>query len=1416
MKRRRIESITLVTLLLICQCLLAQHRNYNIYNLSSDNGLPTNDFQFAYQDSYGFLWLASYDGLFRWDGYSFKKYNHDEENPKSLSHNIIYSVFEDAERRLWIGTIEGLNLYDRAADGFIRCSIGQNGQKIPVNAIITDSQNRLWLGTSFGLCNYDHATGLSEWYANKSTDDVVFSLTIDKNDNLWIGTFNDGVRRFSIARKSFTSFRHTKNDQGTIVSNKIKSLRVDHNGNVWVGTADKGITVLNRDGKVVKHYTDLTRSNTTIQNPVNVVYEDKNHTMWVGVGREPLYYIEEDLGIPRPLTETLSDNNQNRLRSVNAICEDSFGNIWFATTGNGLFYTNVSKNVIENYLRTAIKGLESTTITCFYEDNQGNIWLGTDGAGLIKFNPKTKSFSLYNSRSHQLTSNAINDIKGDREGKLWLSTWHGGVMQFDPKTEKIKSYVNDPANHRSLILNDAKTLLIDDSLVWIGTHGEGLVAFDTKRQTFTDHTSNGSIPFPLNAPAWINHLFKDSKNRLWIGTYSGLFCFDGKALKHYEHSNDTVSISSNSVNMIAEDNDGVIWLISESGGLDRFNEKTNDFSRLTDKLSLPETMKGIVIDHNNTLWITSNEGIVTLDPSRRQVKRYDASEGLQGNSFFHKAVLCTKNGRLLFGGPRGFNVLHPDSLKSPSIPTKFYFTDLYIYNLKQSPGEQNSPLKEVLQLTSDLTLTHEQSFFSIEFAAINFYSLGKTQYAYKLDGLHDQWIELQKERKVSFTNLDPGDYTLRIRYTDMSGAWKEATNALRITVLPPWWKTIWFRILVVSLLIAGVVAVFYFRVSAIRNRNKFLKEEVERRTQELSELNSFLVERNEEISQQKERLEVYNAEILRQTDKILQQQTHISAQNEKLEHHVEELEKLNRTKDHFFSILAHDLKNPISALTGISDFVKDNFSKLDKKDAQEYINSIYKSAYAIYDLLINLLNWSQTQSKTITYSPVSLNLKEMVQKNAMLLDQQFRNKHIVLNTEINPEHYIFADYNMIDTVLRNLLSNSIKFTEYNGTVTVSTFSQDDDIVLSITDTGVGMSADQVERLFKLDKANISTGTAGERGTGLGLVISHDFIEANKGKITVESRPGQGTTFHIALPKSVSAIKGKSKKTHGVDHADAPKLGFWEAFPMEKLMKIKGKKILIVDDNREIRSYLKLLLSETFEIFEAENGKEGMALALEMQPTTIISDVIMPDINGIAFCREVKSTTATSHIPVILLTSVSEEKAQLEGYEAGADAYLSKPVRKEILIQVILNLVQNQEKVRDRMRESILGNNAIHPEDLAVNKRDEEFLNRLIDFVNKNIANPTLDARNISEEFGISRSVLYAKIKTLTGQSVHEFIKSIRLKQSLKLLLDGRHTISQIALDVGFNSHSYFDKCFVKQYGVGPKEYVAKRRNMRIG
>lgn len=588
-----------------------------------------------------------------------------------------------------------------------------------------------------------------------------------------------------------------------------------------------------------------------------------------------------------------------------------------------------------------------------------------------------------------------------------------------------------------------------------------------------------------------------------------------------------------------------------------------------------------------------------------------------------------------------------------------------------------------------------------------------------------------------------------------------------------------------------------------------------KRTRELNETNSNLIEQNDEIKLQKEKLEESNSETKRQSDKILEQQQHIIIQNQKLEHTVTDLEKSNNTKDHFFFILAHDLKNPISALTDITGFMKDNLMKMEKKTLQEHMNSMHTSSAAVYELLINLLNWSRTQSKKIEYNPSDWKINKLVNKNARLLESQFNNKHIQLKVDVDNTLQVFADYNMIDTVIRNIISNSIKFTEYNGQVMIHSIEEENNIILRISDNGIGMLPEQLEKLFSIDKTN-TIGTAGEKGTGLGLVISKEFLQINKGEILVESEPKKGSTFYIKLPKSNIFEKSTTSKDLKKDTIqDNLTLDFWESFPIDRLQKIKGKKILIVDDNKELRDYLKLILSDTFEIFEAENGNDGLKIASEIHLAVIITDLLMPGMNGLQFCKEIKSRTDTSHIPVIILTSQWDENVKVSGYEAGADVYLTKPIKKELLIQVILSLIQNQEKLHQKILEKILDNNPLPSEKVTINKLDEEFLNRLVLFIETKIIDPNLDARLLSKEMAVSRTVLYSKIKTLTGQSVHEFIKSIRLKKSLTLLLDGRLSINQIALEVGFNSHSYFDKCFVRQYGTGPQEYVNKKKAANI-
>lgn len=1391
----------------------AQSSNFNFNSYFTDNGFPTNAWHVVVPDSYGFLWLASFDGLYRWDGYSFKKYIHDENDSASLDNNIVYSVYEDSYKRLWIGTIGGLNLYDRQHDQFIKCELKPGYERVPVNTMVEDGERRLWLGTSDGLCRFDFAAMKPTWYSRGGEDDVIWCMAVDAANNVWAGTFNKGLKKYTHTELEKPGIISTESIVPSLATEKIRSLLVDHNNRVWVGTEDKGVFVLDQSGGVVKIYNNFSQTNPSVQNSVNCIYQDKNRRIWFGVSREVLYYLPgNELSLPPvPLTKTALNNNHERITSITSIREDNFGNTWFASGSDGLFSTNKGKNGFRNYMQDAsvLPGLKSRIVTSFLEQKD-KLWIGTNGSGLFVLDKATNQISRPAAIAMQNT--AIRDIKADKNGVIWVVGWGGGLTRYDPANGNVRKYLHNPADEQSLIFNDAKVVLPDDSLVWVGTHGQGLTAFNQRTGKFINYRNNNNrFPFELNAPAWINHLFKDSKNRLWVSTYSGVFVFDGKQLHRYDHSRDTTSLSSNSVNMVAEDAQQQIWIASE-GGLDKFEEDKNSFTRISRSMGMPVALKSIIAGKNDLLWIASNEGVIAFNSKTKSIKIYDTNDGLPDNSFYQKAAIQAANGDLVFGGNKGFTVFNPDSLSRFELPDYFYFTDLSINNASVRPGQ--GPLDRVLAFTDTLTLKPGESFFTIGFTAINLYAPNKTRYAYQLDGMQDQWIDVKEDRRISFMRLEPGEYTLRIRYTDADGQWKIAAKTLHIIMLPPWWKTWWFKVLVALVIAGGIVTLFYARLASIRKRNRLLKREVDRRTNELHVMNASLIEQYDEVSLQKERLEVSNEEVKRQTDKIIDQQQHILRQNQELANTVDKLEKLNSTKDYFFSILAHDLKDPVLALTEMMSYMKSNLRKIDRKELEIYIDNMYGASAGVYELLINLLNWSRSQSTKIDYKPSSWNLREMVEKNGRVLQAQLDNKQIHLEVHVDHGNFVFADYNMIDTVLRNILSNAIKFTDYNGRIEVNAARNGEHIVIRVTDTGVGMSPAQVQRLFSLEKAGTSAGTAGEKGIGLGLVIAKEFIEANKGTIWAESTPEQGSSFYIQLIASDQRMASIRQDQEIPAFHSRVKMDFWDTVPMEKLVRMKGKKVLIVDDNREIRDYLKLLLSDTFEIFEAPNGKDALQLALETPPSIIISDILMPDMNGLDFCRAIKNNTATSHIPVVFLTSQSNDEVQVAGYEAGADVYLTKPIKKELLIQVIINLLMNQERLHESVLESVLDDHSVPVETGSINKLDEAFLHQLVTVIETNISNPDLDAKFLSRELAISRTLLYNKIKTLTGQTVHEFIKSIRLRKSLKLLLEGNLSISQVAYEVGFNSHSYFDKCFIKQYKMGPKEYINKKRNLK--
>ncbi len=1402
--------IRLFYLLLLCPLLaFSQISQYKIYNISNENGLLSNSVECIYQDTYGFLWTGSFDGLVRWDGNSFRKYVHDDNDPLSLSQNIINCIFEDSQRRLWIGSLGGLDLYNRETDSFEKIILLPGVDRVPLNAITEDKAGNLWLGTSSGLCCYNPSSNKTKWHFESEkkdslSDNVIFSIAKDQANNLWLGTFNKGVVKYSFSTGKFIRIQHVDNDLKTICSNKIKKMLVDKEGNIWAGSFDKGITKLSDNGVVLNHYTTRAPSEAT-EDYVSCLYQDKNNIIWIGKGNELLHYLDIEKNKLIPFTNPVYKKYHMQCTGIAAMSEDNFGNTWFGSHSNGLFYTNVDKNKFHHFTYNYInpKELKNNIVTCFYQQNKSAVWVGTE-KGLHLFNPTNNTFKYF-TIADGLSSEHIQAIQEDNTGMLWIASWSGGLMQLNPKTNKIKTFTHQAQNDNSIIYNNLKSIVLQDSLIWIGTHGEGLCTYNLKTKKFIHHKNNSTYPFNMLEPSWINHLFLDSKKRLWIGSYGGLYMFDQKKFHAYKKTSDKNSLRNNDINMIAEDGAGRIWIATEAGSLELYQPKTNNFKHYN-AIGLPPTIKALQSDNSGALWLSGNDGLYCLHTETNSIEHYDISDGLQENSFFLKSILKDSKGNIYAGGSNGFNIFHPSEIEKKLRSSTFYFTDLFIFDKIQKPSTENSPLEKQLAFSNAVNLSYEQSFFTIHFTLVDFYSSASTHFAYKLIGLHDEWINLGNERKVSFTEIPSGEYTLKIKYTIGDGIWKEADQKLIIIVNPPWWNSIWFKIGILLSIILSLLLLYKIRVSNIKNKNKALEKEVSIRTLELSERNNDLIESNEEIKQQKEKLELYNEEVVRQSDKILAQQEYILSQNKALEKVVEKLSISDETKNLFFTILAHDLKGPINAIGSLSELLINNISTLSESEILEFSQHIQKSASSTKELLYNLLDWARTQSHYLDYKPVDLNVSDLFIRNIMLLEQQFIQKNISINNSIDQQHCIVADNNMIDTIIRNLLSNAVKYTPENGTIAIDAIAKENEIELKIQDTGIGMTEEEINNLFKLEVRTSKKGTKGENGTGLGLIIVKEFIEINKGSISVESNPKNGTTFIISLPLSNSFLPAIYDK-HSILNSPKNTIEQLE-FTEEELSEVKGNKILIVEDNPIMRNHLKFLLSSIFEITEAENGQEALSIAATLQPLVIITDMTMPIMGGLEFCRTLKKDNNTSHIPVIILTSNDTDESQLSGYYAGADIYLTKPAKKALLFQVIQNIL----KSRENFRQKLLALNEGNIEDNTLNILDNELLDSITNYIEQHIGNQNLDVNQLVRHLGMSRSVLYSKFKAITGQGVNEYIRLVRLRKSKQLLIKNQLSINEISDAVGFNSASYFIRCFVNEYKSTPGEFKESLSN----
>jgi signal transduction histidine kinase/ligand-binding sensor domain-containing protein/CheY-like chemotaxis protein/AraC-like DNA-binding protein len=1360
-------------ILILPLTLWSQKPELRFQHINTDNGLSHGFVRAVLQDSEGYAWFATPNGLNRFDGYDMVVYKNDPQNQYSLSSSNILMLFEDSRKNLWIGTSEGINLYVRAENRFVRFPETADGF---INSIIEDSEHNLWVSARTALYQYQPSHHKFTKYELHGVDLNITCLFEDSQHNFWLGMLN------YVALLDRDKHEVTLLD--TLQMANVGCIYEDSKKNLWFGSKGLGILKWETSGHQVKRYRRLMNNKQDIPSDVVLaINEDDLGNVWIGTENAGLIIYDPASDSFHQHLNNPSNEESLSFNSVYAIHFDHHKNTWLGTfKGVELLKQNKFNHISADYFNK--NGLPSNNILSFCEDHTGDLWIGTDGGGLVSYDRSTgrcKNFRHDANDPLSLGSNAVTYIYEDRQKNLWVGTWGGGLNLMNRRTGKFKRFMPDYGN-KNTIENENIIHIYEDRRdnLWIGT-GSGINLLDRKDFSFTHfsflNTMMSSFP---------GDVLEDHRGNLWVGASDGLCIFnrDTKAIKTFvQNEKDSASLSNNVVHTLYEDRKGNLW-IGTLRGLNVLNRSNNTFKSFLEKDGLPsESIYGIVEDAEGFLWLSTSNGISKFDPVNKVFKNYNVDDGLQGNEFKLNAFYRLKNGEILFGGGNGFNIFDPSAIEDNFIVPPVIITDFRIFNKPVSVDSLDSPLKKHISQTTELVLSHKHDVISFDFAALSFLSPENNQYAYKLEGFEEDWNYVGNKREATYTSLDPGEYVFKVKASNNDGVWNESGTSLKIIITPPFWQTWWFRIIAVAVITLVIHLVIRLRVRRYKNQKRVLEEIVNHKTREIINKNDALEKTNHELSKQKEEILVMSRQV----------------------------KEADARKLNFFANISHEFRTPLTLILGpTTNLIQKTLSNPQLSDELMVIN---RNANRLLFLVNELMDFHKLDNDQMKIQVMKTDLIGFFSEVVYSFEEIAHLKDIELSFLPNGAHFMtWFDHQKLEIILYNLISNAFKFTPAGGKITLKLFINTDpaEMEIVVEDDGIGIEEEKLtyifNRYYQVDAPN-----AQYHGTGIGLAHTKELIELMDGKIKVFSRPGKGTAFIINLPLiDEERVRNNGKIVEfNPDQVKVNKGLLTALQPMERRDAINSKshqscEVLIIDDNEDIRAFVGACLAEKFIVMEASCGESGFVIAKEKLPRLIVCDLMMPGMNGMEFCRQIKNTLATSHIPVVLLTAKTNTTSQIEGFEIGADDYITKPFTKELLICRIDNLIRSREKLRQIFKSKI----DIQPKEISVTSADENFLLNALDIIERHISDPEFDTNKFVAALGISRSVVHRKLKDLTDLSTAEFIKTTRLKRASQLLKEKKHRISDICYMVGFTDPHYFGKSFKLLYGVSPTHYVA--------
>jgi signal transduction histidine kinase/ligand-binding sensor domain-containing protein len=1158
--------------------ILGQNRNMVFSKFSKEQGLSNLFINEILQDKQGFLWIGTWNGLFRYDGYQFKVYKPVESDPATISNGILHFT-KDNNERIWIISPTGLTMFDKKKERF-KC-VYTNDSLISdyFTSLLLDSKGILWLGT--------HSEGIWTLNINNKTDfyktkpnfkrfehdnnnpnsvssNLIYGAFEDKQSNIWINASNKIVDLYNPQTGNFEHYPINIPNIENQATRVIMDLE-DSEGLYWFSTFNAGIFSWNKKHNVFKQYLHEEGKNSISVNVISNIRQAEDGIFWISTDGGGVSLYNKKTGLFDYCKNEITNPNSVSSNGIDLTFEDKSGVFWIGTLNLGLNKYEADKTKFGLHISNPFdeNSLNNKSVTSIIEDKDGNFWIGTDGGGLNFWDKKTQKFKHFlnnPNNPNSISGNAVVCLAEDFEENIWIGTYAHGLNCYNKKEDKFIRFAHKTNDKYSLSHNNIWALLVDKkNNLWVGSLEGTLNLFDRKTNRFYQYKND---PNDTNSfvERYLTNLFEDSRHYLWIATSGELEMvklddydfnnpFPKLKFNHYRHNKNKSSLSSSNVYCIFEDHEGNMWFGTDGEGLNKLNIKTNQFSVFSAKDGLPDkSIKAILEDNDYYLWVSTTNGISKFNPKTKSFRNYDYTDGLQ-DYYFSNAHCKSADGKLLFGGPNGFNIIDPRSLTTNRIPPKVVLTDFKVYNHSVAVGQEidgNIILKKSINETDTLILSYKVNFFSFEFTALDFKNPDKNKYTYKLDGFDNQWHSTDaKNRIATYTNLDAGKYTFRVKASNNDGVWNEKGISLQIVILPPWWKTWWFRAIVLLAIIVSVFTFYWVRLALYRKRQQELLILVRQRTQELEKSNELLLERQTQIEkqaaelqnkteilqetnellndnqvkieEQAEELRIHSDNLKEANDLLLENQKLIQKQSEKLAENNEQLSLLNATKDKFFSIIGHDLRNPFNVTIGSSEMLLKSFDRLPPEKIRKFLELIYNASKNGNTLLDNLLQWSRTQTSRISYLPSKLKLLTVFEQAIALLESDALRKNITLEKMIDPDIIVMADENMTKTIFRNLVSNAIKFTHEKGNVTIKAAIDNQFVEITVSDTGVGIPLENIDKLFRIDTTITTKGTLKESGTGLGLILCKEFVEKHDGKIWVESEEGKGSKFKFTLP-----------------------------------------------------------------------------------------------------------------------------------------------------------------------------------------------------------------------------------------------------------------------------------------------------------